>query len=83
MTNHAILYDVLNVKLQLYAKALVRSWGGGKHFSKTFSIFYVLNNKNRVFNSYFFILHRYLSYEKNTFADKLRVEPTIRFMEKV
>ena len=25
----------------------------GKHFSKTFSIFYMLNSKNRVFNPYF------------------------------
>ena len=25
----------------------------------------------------------YLSYEKNTFADNLRVEPTIIFMEKI
>ena len=29
--------------------------GGGKHFSKTFSIFYMLNSKNRVFNPYFSI----------------------------
>ena len=26
---------------------------GGKHFSKTFSISYVLNSKNSVFNPYF------------------------------
>ena len=26
---------------------------GGKHFSKTFSIFYMLKSKNRVFNPYF------------------------------
>ena len=48
------LYDVWNVKLQLYAKGLVWS-RGGKHFSKTFSIFYMLNGKNRVFNPYFSI----------------------------
>ena len=48
------LYDVWNVKLQLYAKGLVWSWEG-KHFSKTFSIFYMLNSKNWVFNPYFSI----------------------------
>ena len=48
------LYDVWNVKLQQWAKGLV--WlQGGKHFSKTFSIFYMLNSKNRVFNPYFWI----------------------------
>ena len=51
------LYDVLNVKPQLYAKGLVRSrgggGGGGKHFSKTFSISYMLNSKNSVFDPYF------------------------------
>ena len=30
--------------------------GGGKHFSKTFSIFYMLNSKNRIFNPYFSIV---------------------------
>ena len=49
------LYDVCNVKLQLYAKGLVWSQGG-KHFRKTFSIFYMLNSKNRVFNPYFSIV---------------------------
>ena len=48
------LYDVGNVKLQLYAKRLVWSrggrGGGEKHFSKTFSI-----SKNSVFNPYFLI----------------------------
>ena len=48
------LYDVLNVKPQLYAKGLVWS-RGGKHFSKTFSISYMLNSKNSVFNPYFLI----------------------------
>ena len=49
------LYDVLNVKPQLYAKGLVwsRVGGGGKHFSKTFSISYMLNSKNSVFDPYF------------------------------
>ena len=53
------LYDVLNEKPQLYAKGLV--WfgggggggGGGKHFNKTFSISYMLNSKNSVFDPYF------------------------------
>ena len=62
-------------------KELVRSRGGGEHFSKLFSIFYVLNSKNRVFNTYFF--NWYLSYEKNTVADNLRVKPTIIFMDKI
>ena len=48
------LYDVWNVKLQQRAKGLVWS-RGGKHFSKTFSIFYMLNSKNRIFNPYFWI----------------------------
>ena len=54
---------------------------GGKHFSKYFSIFYILNSKNQVFQSIF--LKRYLSNEKNTFADNLRVESTIFLMEKL
>ena len=29
--------------------------GGGKHLSKKFSIFYMLNRENRVFNPYFSI----------------------------
>ena len=52
--------------------------GGGEALQKKPSIFYILNSKNRVFNQYF---NRHLSYEKNTFADNLRVEPTI-FYEK-
>ena len=54
---------------------------GGKHFSKTFSIFYMLNSKNRVFQPIF--LNRCLSNEKNTFADNSRAEPTIFLMEKL
>ena len=58
------LYDVLNVKPQLYARGLVWSrGGGGKHFSKTFSISYILNSKNSVSDPYF---NRYLSNAKNT-----------------
>ena len=50
------LYDVLNVKPQLYVKGLVWSrGGGGKHFSKTFSISYMLNSKNSVFDPDFLI----------------------------
>ena len=56
------------------------SWGG-EHFSKTFSIFYVLNIENRVFNPYFFNL--YLSNEKTAFVDKSSVEPTLLFIEKI
>ena len=44
-----------------------------KHFCKTFSIFYMLNSKTRLFKPYFL----------NTFVDNLRVKPTILFMEKI
>ena len=56
--------------------------GGGRRSTsvKPFSIFYFLNSKNRVFNQYF---NRYLSYEKNTYANNSRVEPTIFFMERL
>ena len=50
----------------------------GEHFSKAFSILYMLNSKNSVFNPYF---NWYLPNEKNTFADNSKVEPTIFFME--
>ena len=52
------LYEVLNVKSQLYVKGLIWSrggGGGGKHFRKTFSISYMLNSKNSVFYPYFLI----------------------------
>ena len=49
--------------------------GGGKHFSKTFSIFYMLSFQPIFFNWY-------LSNEKTAFVDKSRVEPTIFFIEK-
>ena len=74
------LYDVCNVKLQLYAKGLVWS-RGGKHFSKTFSIFYMLNSKNRVFQPIFF--NCYLSNEKTASVDNSRVKATIFFIEKI
>ena len=49
--------------------------GGGEHFSKTFSIFYMLNSENRVFNPYFF--NCYLSNEKTAFVDDSRVKAII------
>ena len=49
------LYDVWNVKPQLFAKGLVWSRGGGSTSVKLFSIFYVLNSKNGVLNPYFSI----------------------------
>ena len=52
--------------------------GGWKYFSKTFSIFYLLNSKNRILNPIFF--NWYLANEKKTFADNSRVELTIFFM---
>ena len=52
---------------------------GGKHFSKTFSIFYVLNSKTEFSTNSF---NWDLSHEKNTFAVNLRVEPTMLFIEK-
>ena len=75
------LYDVCNVKLQLYAKGLVWS-RGGKHFSKTFSNFYMLNSKNRVFNPYFSIVTCPMR-KKKTFVDNSRVKATIFFIEKI
>ena len=55
--------------------------GGGKHLSKTFSIFYKLNSKKRSFQPIFF--NWYLSNVKTALVDKLRVEPTIFFLEKI
>ena len=54
---------------------------GGKHFSTAFSIFYMWNSKNRVFNPSFF--NWYLSNNKTDFVDKSRVEPSIFFIEKI
>ena len=73
------LYGVLNVKLQLYVKGLVWS-RGGKHFSKAFSISYMLNSKNSVFDPDF---NRYWSNAKNTCSYNSRVKITIFFMEKI
>ena len=55
--------------------------GGGKNFSKTFSIFYTLKSKKQSFQPIFF--NWYLSIEKAAFVDKSRVEPTIFFIEKI
>ena len=55
--------------------------GGLKHFSKTFSIFYMLNSKKQSFQPIF--LKRYLSNEKNTFTNNSRGESTIFLMEKL
>ena len=56
--------------------------GGGESTSvKLFSIFYMLNSKNEVFQPIFF--NWYLSNEKTAFVDKSRVEPTIFFIEKI
>ena len=48
--------------------------GGGKHFSKTFSIFYMLNSKNP-----------YVSIVtcSTAFVDNSRVKATIFFIEKI
>ena len=81
MTNHAVFIRYVKCKTTTVCKRIGLVTGGGEHFSKTFSIFYVLNSKNRVFNPYF--LNRYLSNEKNTFANNSRVEPTIFLMEKL
>ena len=47
---------------------------GGGQFSKTFSIFYMLNSKNRAFNPYFSISTCPM---RTAFVDKSRVVPTI------
>ena len=47
------------------------------HFSKKFSIFYMLNSFQPIF------FHWYLSNEKTAFVDKSRVEPYICFIEKI
>ena len=55
---------------------------GGKHFSKTFSFFYMWKSeKKQSFQPIFFIW--YLSNEKTAFVDKSRAEPTIFFIEKI
>ena len=77
VTNHAVFICV-NCKTTTVCKrnSLVMG-GGGKHSSKTFSIFYVLNSKKQSFQPIFF--KWYLSNEKTAFVDKSRVESTIFF----
>ena len=53
----------------------------GKHFSKTFTIFYMLNSKKESFQPIFF--NWYLSNEKTACVYKSRVEPTIFFIEQI
>ena len=75
------LYDVWNVKLQLYAKGLVWSRGGGKHLSKTFFFYFLYVEWQKLsFQPIFFIW--YLSNEETACVDKSRVKPTIFFIEK-
>ena len=53
MTNHAVLYDVWNVKLEQYAKGLDCS-RVGEHFSeKKIYFLYVKIAKTGFFNPYF------------------------------
>ena len=67
------LYDVWNVKLRQYAKGLV--WSRGE--STSVKLFFLYVGFQPIF------LNRYMSNEKNTFADNSRVEPTIFLMEKL
>ena len=66
-------------------KGLVWSRGGGggegKHFSKTFSILYMLNSKNRVFNPYFSI--GTCPMRKRLLWISRGLNPTIFFIEKI
>ena len=79
VTNHAVLYDVWNVKLQLYAKGLVWSRGGGSTSVKLF-LFSICWIAKTEFTTHIF--NWYLSNEKTAFVDKSSVEPTIFFIEK-
>ena len=80
LTNHAILYDVCNVKLQLCAKGFV--WlQGGKHFSKLFCISYMLSSNNRVFNPY--VLIGTCPMRKAFFSDNPRAESTVFYIKDV
>ena len=75
-----LLYDVWNKKNYncLQKDEFGHGGGGGGYFTKTFCIYNMLIGKNRVF---IHIFNWYLSNEKKTFADNLRVEPTIFFMK--
>ena len=61
LTNHAILYDVLNVKLQLCVNRFV--WLHGESTSVFFSFSFMLNSNN-TFQTLCF--NWYLSNEKST-----------------
>ena len=56
VTNHAVFILCVKCKTTTVCKRIsLVTGGGGEHFSKTFSIFYMLNSKNRVFSPYFSI----------------------------
>ena len=75
MTNHAVLYDVCNVKQQLYAKGLVWSQGGGGSTSVKLFLFFICVIAKSCFQPIFF--NCYLSNEKTAFVDNSRVKATI------
>ena len=75
------IYDVCNVKQQLYAKGLVWSLGEGcEALQKNFYYFLYVELQKQNFQPVFF--NRYLSNEKCPFADKSRTEPIIVSMGK-
>ena len=80
LTNHAVFILSVLCKTTTVCKR-ISLVTGGKHFSKTFSIFYMLNSKNRVFSLNFF--NCYLSNGKTAFVDNSRVKATIFFIEKI
>ena len=79
MTNYVVFIGCVKCKTKTVCKRISLVTGGGEHFSKTFSIFYMLNSKSS-FQPIFF--NWYLSKEKTAFVDKSKVEPTIFFIEK-
>ena len=79
MMNHAIFIWCVICKTTTVCKRISLVMGG-KHFSKTVSIFYILKIAKTEFSTHIF--NWYLSNEKNMFVDNLRVAPTILFMEK-
>ena len=89
MTNHAVFIWCVKCKTTTVCKriSLVTGGGGGggvggvKHFSKTFSIFHMLNSKNKVFNPYFSIGTSPM--RKLLLWISRGIEPTIFFLEKI
>ena len=79
MTNHAIFIWCVKCKTTTGLVCSRGERGGGGHFSKTFSIFYMLNNKHRVFSPYFSVCTFPM---KKHFVDNSRVEPTFFFIER-